>query len=121
MAPTGIAAINISGTTIHSALAIPKESGERLPQMSDQKRTQLRMALSELNLIIIDEISMVSNTTLLHIHLRWKEIFATANNLLFAGLSILVVGDLYQLYHPFVGNQYLKAITMIFITYVIHG
>ena len=41
MAPTGIAAINISGTTIHSALAIPKESGERLPQMSDQKRTQL--------------------------------------------------------------------------------
>lgn len=70
MAPTGIAAINISGTTIHSALAIPKESGERLPQMSDQKRTQLRMALSELNLIIIDEISMVSNTTLLHIHLR---------------------------------------------------
>lgn len=97
MAPTGIAAINISGTTIHSALAIPKESGERLPQMSDQKRTQLRMALSELNLIIIDEISMVSNTTLLHIHLRLKEIFATANNLLFAGLSILVVGDLYQL------------------------
>lgn len=27
MAPTGVAAININGTTIHTALAIPKEAG----------------------------------------------------------------------------------------------
>ena len=40
---------------------------------------------------------MVSNVTLLHIHQRLKEIFATPNNQLFAGLSIIVVGDLYQL------------------------
>lgn len=92
MAPTGVAAININGTTIHTALAIPKESGD-LPPMSDQQRTQIRMALSDLKLIIIDEISMVSNTTLLHIHLRLKEIFATPNNQLFAGLSIIIVGD----------------------------
>ena len=31
MAPTGVAAININGTTIHTALAIPKESGHNLP------------------------------------------------------------------------------------------
>ena len=55
------------------------------------------MVLSDLKLIISDEISMVSNTTLLHIHPRLKEIFATPNNQLFAGLSIIVVGDLYQL------------------------
>ena len=97
MAPTGVAAININGTTIHTALAIPKEAGDNLPPMSDQKRTQIRIALSDLRLIIIDEISMVSNTTLLHIHQRLKEIFATPNNQLFAGLSIIVVGDLYQL------------------------
>ena len=97
MAPTGVAAINISGTTINTALAIPKESGDNLPPMSDQKRTQLRIALSELKLIIIDEISMVSNTTLLHIHQRLKDIFATPNDQLFASLSILAVGDLYQL------------------------
>ena len=36
--------------------------------MSDQKKTQMRMALSDLKLIIIDEISVVSNTLLLHIH-----------------------------------------------------
>ena len=97
MAPTGVAAININGTTIHTALAIPKESGDNLPPLSDQKRTQIRIALSDLKLVIIDEISMVSNTTLLHIHQRLKEIFATPNNQLFAGLSIITLGDLYQL------------------------
>ena len=40
---------------------------------------------------------MVSNVTLLHIHQWLKEIFATPNNQLFAGLSIIVVGYLYQL------------------------
>ncbi|RUA05461.1 MAG: hypothetical protein DSY43_04560, partial [Gammaproteobacteria bacterium] len=97
MAPTGVAAININGTTINTALAIPKETGDSVPPMSDQKRTQMRLSLSELKLIIIDEISMVGNTTLLHIHQRLKEIFATSNSLLFAGISIIVVGDLYQL------------------------
>ena len=77
MAPTGVAAININGTTIHTALSIPKEFGDFAPKMSDQKRTQLRLTLSELKLIIVDEISLVANTTLLHIHQRLKEIFNT--------------------------------------------
>ena len=37
MAPTGVAAININGTTIHTALAIPKEAGDNLPPISDQR------------------------------------------------------------------------------------
>ena len=97
MAPTGVAAININGTTINSALAIPIETGDSVPAMSDQRRTQMRMSLSELKLIIIDEISMVANTTLLHIHQRLKEIFGTISSTLFAGISIIAVGDLYQL------------------------
>ena len=77
-APTGVAAINIDGTTINTAFAIPKYTKENeLPGMSDQKRTQMRLLLSELKLIIIDEISMVANVTLLHIHQRLKEIFAS--------------------------------------------
>ena len=97
VAPTGVAAVNISGTTINSASAIPKDVGDTLPAMSDQKKTQLRMSLAELKLIIIDEVSMVANTTLLNIHQRLKEIFATPNFKLFAGISIVAVGDLYQL------------------------
>ena len=40
---------------------------------------------------------MVSNTTLLHIHQRQKESFATPSNQFFAGLRVIVVGDMYQL------------------------
>lgn len=96
-APTGVAAINIDGTTINTALALPKNTGDVLPAMSDQKKTQMRLSLCELKLIIIDEISMVGNTTLLHIHQRLKEIFDTNNSQLFAGISIIALGDLYQL------------------------
>ena len=39
---------------------------------------------------------MVGNTTLLHIHQRLKEIFGTTSSL-FAGITIIVVGELYQL------------------------
>ena len=97
MAPTGVAAINNNGTTIHTALSIPKESGYFAPKMCDQKRTQLRLTLPELKLIIVDEISMVANTTLLYIHQRLKEIFNTPNSELFARISFIAVGDLYQL------------------------
>ena len=97
MAPTGVSAININGTTINTALAIPQQTSDNLPAMSDQKKTQLRLSFSELKLIIIDEISMVRNITLLHIHQRLQQVFGTGNLQLFAGISIIAVGDLYQL------------------------
>ena len=75
MAPTGVSAINIEGTTINTGLAIPKQTGEILPVMSDQKKTQIRVLLSELKLIIIDEVSMISNITFLHIHQGLKDIW----------------------------------------------
>ena len=58
-------------------------------------KKQIKMALSDLQLKIIDEIFVVSNTLLLHIHQQLKEILSTSNNCLFAGLSIITVGDLY--------------------------
>ena len=59
--------------------------------MSDQKRTQLRLFLSELKIKIVDE-----NTTLLHIHQRLKEKIGSTPNLeLFARISFIAVGDLY--------------------------
>ncbi|XP_028408493.1 uncharacterized protein LOC114531049 [Dendronephthya gigantea] len=59
MAPTGVAAINIDGTTLNTGLAIPKETGDNLSAMSDQRKTQYRLSLKDVKLIIIDEISMV--------------------------------------------------------------
>ena len=54
-ASTCVAAVNINSTTIHTAISIPKESGDFVLPMSDQKRTQLRLTLSELKIIIVDD------------------------------------------------------------------
>ena len=59
MTPTGVAAINIAGSIIDTAIPIPKETGDNLTAMSEQKKTQLRVSLPDLKLIIIDETSMV--------------------------------------------------------------
>lgn len=55
--------------------------------------------MKDVLLLIIDEISMVSNITLLYIHLRLCEIYKTAdcNGGWFGRLHILVFGDLLQL------------------------
>ncbi|XP_057297639.1 uncharacterized protein LOC130628671 [Hydractinia symbiolongicarpus] len=98
LAPTGIAAININGNTIHSGLKIPiNVFGKTVPRLTDQKRSTLRNNLSEVQLIIIDEVSMVSNKLLLYIHQRLVEIFGCPPEMPFAGISVLFSGDLYQL------------------------
>ena len=65
--------------------------------MSDQTKTQYRLALKDLQLIIVNEIFMVGNTTLLHIYQRLKEIFGCSSAKLFADISIIALGYLYQL------------------------
>ena len=98
MPPTGVAAINIDGTTVHTALNIPVgHFGKNLPSLSDKMRSTLRNRLADLKVIIIDEIPMVSNNLVYYIHLRLNEIFGTADIELFAGLTILAVVDFFQL------------------------
>ncbi len=120
MAPTGIAAININGTTIHTALAIPRQCGNSVHAMSDKRRTQMRLSLVELKLIIIDEISMLSNMGLLHIHQRLKEIVVTPNSELFAEISVLVFGIFFG-YHQFEVQQHFQIIRMMHLICAIHG
>ena len=98
VAPTGVAAVNIDGTTIHTSLGIPVGTyGKNLPRLNDKKRLALRNTLCELRALIIDEISMVSNLQLLYIHLRLVEIFGCSDNIPFAGITVIAVGDFYQL------------------------
>lgn len=98
VAPTGVAAININGTTIHTALGIPVgHYGKNLPRLSDKMRCSLRNKLDEVCVLIIDEISMVSNLQLFYIHLRLVEIFGCQTGVPFAGVSVIACGDLYQL------------------------
>ena len=63
LAPTGKAAYNIKGNTIHSALAIPAcQSLKNYKSLDSSRLNTLRSQIGRLKLIFIDEISMVSNT-----------------------------------------------------------
>ena len=59
VAPTGISAVNIGGITINSGLAI--KPGTKLLVLNDKSKAALRNRLSEVELLIIDELSMVSS------------------------------------------------------------
>ncbi|PAV63300.1 hypothetical protein WR25_02411 isoform E [Diploscapter pachys] len=97
-APTGRAALYIKGLTLHSLLGIEVDSNKRLayyqPLKSDG-RIEIRSRFRNCLLLIIDEISMISNVMLTKIHMRLQDIMG--NQKLFGGMSILFLGDLMQL------------------------
>ena len=95
LAPTGVAAININGTTIHSALGT--NIGGKLYPLSEQHRAALRNNLSEVRLIVIDEISMVSIVLLFQVNQQLNEIFRYSGKEPIAGPPVIVCGDFYQL------------------------
>ena len=63
--------------------------------LKDHKLAQFRDNLSELELIILDEVSLIGVDMFYKIHMRLREIFQCDD--LFANKSILLVGDLLQL------------------------
>ena len=117
IAPTGVAAINIIGLVINTALAIPKNVyGEHIASLPHERLSTLRYKLKDLKLIIIDEISMVSNKMLKHIHERLKQIFGTPDSMLLAGIKLITVGTSIS-YHQLrqsISFQNTKVIVSIF-------
>ena len=73
-APTGVAAFNIGGMTLHSALLLGCNRRAGFQPLSNDRLTTIRCKLSKLMLIIIDEISMVGSNMLLEIHKRLQQI-----------------------------------------------
>ena len=96
-APTGVAAFNISGMTLHSALLLGCSKYAGFQPLSHDRLNTLRCKLSHLMLVIIDEVSMVGCNMLLEIHKRLQQIKGVLPDVMFGGVSILAVGDLYQL------------------------
>ena len=109
-APTGVAAFNISGMTLHSALLLgtSKYTQSGFQPLGHDKLNSLRAKLSNLALIIIDEVSMVGSNMLLEIHKRLQQLKGVTADVTFGGVSILAVGDLYQL--PPVGQPLLFSV-----------
>ncbi|CAB5350528.1 unnamed protein product [Rhizophagus irregularis] len=93
LAPTGVAAQNIGGTTIHSELCIRSNQGG-FP-MHAYVDNELRKTLKKVDTIIIDEISMVSGELLDFVSNLFAHLHGNA--LAFGGVNVIVVRDLAQL------------------------
>uniref|UniRef100_A0A8D8UR91 ATP-dependent DNA helicase n=1 Tax=Cacopsylla melanoneura TaxID=428564 RepID=A0A8D8UR91_9HEMI len=93
---SGKASYLIGGVTLHTALALPvSQFGGRMPELSADIANTIRENLSHTKLLIIDEISFIGSTFFSRIDCRLRQIFG--KNESFGGLSVLVVGDLFQL------------------------
>lgn len=124
LAPTGIAAINAGGNTLHSFFKIPffplLPSDQRYTPRNIRKTLKYNSEkiklIREVELIIIDEISMVRSDIIDFID---KVLRVYSNNMreAFGGKQLLFVGDLYQLepvlkeeerqlLHPFYPSSY---------------
>ncbi|WP_256011929.1 HRDC domain-containing protein [Desertivirga xinjiangensis] len=97
VAPTGVAAINAGGMTIHSFFQLP--FGPLLPEGAERPESHFseekRELLQALELLTIDEISMVRPDVLDRIDLLLRNV--KKNDHPFGGVQLLLIGDLSQL------------------------
>lgn len=60
-APTGVAAYNINANTIHNTFSIRTDLSLPIKNLTEEKINSLRAKLGNLEILIIDEISMVDH------------------------------------------------------------
>jgi PIF1-like helicase/Helix-turn-helix domain/Helicase len=120
VAPTGVAAINAGGVTMHSFFQLPfgpfipgtrKGFSERANNSADKHslfenirfNADKRQLLQELELLIIDEVSMVRADMLDAMDLILRH-FRKKLHVAFGGVQVVYIGDMYQL-PPVVPND----------------
>ncbi|KAI2666920.1 ATP-dependent DNA helicase PIF1 [Labeo rohita] len=91
---TGTAAFNISGKTLHCLLKLPRSLKPPYQGLGNSL-DEMRAELSNAHILIINEISMVSKQLFAYVNWRLQQI--KGNQKPFGGLSILAVGDFFQL------------------------
>jgi nucleoside-triphosphatase THEP1 len=110
VAPTGVAAINAGGTTIHSFFQLPftpfvpvrrtvhdRSLSDRYALLQNLRiESEKRNMIRELDLLIIDEVSMVRCDVLDAIDVVLRH-FRRKEHLPFGGVQVLFIGDLFQL------------------------
>ena len=100
-APTGVASFNISASTIHNSLRIPVEKTGRstFKNLYGLDLEAMRRKTTGLVALIVDEVSMVADVLLHHIHSRTNQIAGTSTSpdSFFGNFAVILVGDLFQL------------------------
>lgn len=105
LAPTGIAAVNVGGQTMHSFFKIPFKpmvpddpdysNPSRMRKMLRYTKEKVKL-IRDLELIIIDEISMVRADTIDFVD-RVLRVYSGNMREPFGGKQLLLVGDIFQL------------------------
>lgn len=93
--PTGVAAFNIKGRTLHQLLKLPIKG--KFERLSNERRTKFQGDFRDRRYLIIDEKSMISLKLLCWIDRRLREAFPENVNERFGGMSIILCGDFAQL------------------------
>ena len=93
VAPTGVAALNVGGQTIHSLFRIPPAFIAKDSLMPPDNKTAI--LFKNIDAVVIDEISMVRADLMDAIDYRLRQ--SRSSNLPFGGAQIVMFGDLYQL------------------------
>ena len=123
-APTGVAAINAGGVTLHSLFQLPfapfvpgntpqENTLTGHPLLSQIRfNTQKRKILINMDLLVIDEVSMVAANTLDSIDIVLKSIRKNYHQP-FGGVQVLFIGDLHQL-PPVVKREHIDLFRSIY-------
>lgn len=95
VAPTGMAALNVGGQTIHSffGLSLDAQNPETIRRQGVWGKR--REVLRQIDTLIIDEVSMVRVDVMVAIDIKLQ--LANDNTLPFGGKQVVMFGDLYQL------------------------
>lgn len=101
-APTGVAAFTISGSTIHTLLAIPVNLPSIYSPLAPKVLEEIRQNLQGVRYLLIDEKSMVGLPLFYWIDRRCKDVWSDSMDdgqdpLPFGGRSVILCGDFYQL------------------------
>jgi ATP-dependent DNA helicase PIF1 len=99
LAPTGVAAININGQTIHSFFGFPP----KFIQKDTIRRRRNRKMIKRIDTVIIDEVSMVRADLMDGIDYALR-INRDRMDIPFGGAQLILFGDLFQL-SPIVGSD----------------
>ncbi|KAF6517107.1 hypothetical protein HZS61_002668 [Fusarium oxysporum f. sp. conglutinans] len=100
-APTGVASNQIMGTTLHSLLRLPMDRA--FTELSPADANAIQKKLRDVRYLVIDEKSMLGLRQLSWIDKRLRQVFPARAAEFFGGISIILVGDFFQL--PPIANK----------------
>jgi ATP-dependent DNA helicase PIF1 len=91
LAPTGVAALNVGGMTVHSFFRFPP----KIQEPKDIKVPADRSLYERIDLLVVDEVSMLRCDLIDAMDAFLRK--ARSDNSAFGGVQLLLIGDLFQL------------------------